>query len=201
MPSDDANHFSAEKSFRIKQNDRFFTRLMAKEISNNANTSSRVLYYGETSLAVPFIWEAQPGTPKHPLLETSLPPLTPPPSYYSNSKSISKSRRNYSKASIFFSRVFSRFGGGLRRKDHVSPSSISSSWSPSSSLSTSTSSWSLAYSSSSPSFFMRDKDYGDDVGEGSISFSSSRSHLKHKCSNGFRGCYPFGNMKNETVSY
>ncbi|KAE9608040.1 hypothetical protein Lal_00003532 [Lupinus albus] len=204
MASDDSNHFSAEKSFRIKQNDRFFTRLMAKEISN-ANTSSRVLYYGETSLAVPFMWEAQPGTPKHPLSETSLPPLTPPPSYYSNSKSISKGRRNYnSRANLFFSRFLSRFGvGGLRRKDHhVSPSLTSSSWSPSSSLSTSTSSWSMVYSSSSPSFFMRDnKDYGDDFGEGNLSFSSSRSHLKHKCSNGFRGCYPFGNMKNATVSY
>ncbi|OIV97451.1 hypothetical protein TanjilG_16212 [Lupinus angustifolius] len=198
MPSDDTNHFSAEKSFRIKQNDRFFTRLMAKEISN-ANTSSRVLYYGETSLAVPFIWEAQPGTPKHPLSQTSLPPLTPPPSYYSNSKSISKSRRNYSKVNIIFSRFLQSFGGGFRKKDHVAPSSISSTWSPSSSLSTSTSSWSLAYSSSSPSFFMREKDYGD--GEGNHSFSSSRSHLKHKCSNGFRGCYPFGNMKNATISY
>ncbi|KAK7281056.1 hypothetical protein RIF29_08714 [Crotalaria pallida] len=194
MPSDATNLFSAEKSFRIKQDDRFFSRLMAKEISNG-NTSSRILYYGEKSLAVPFMWEAQPGTPKHPLSQTSLPPLTPPPSYYSNySKSNSKGR-NYSKANMLFSSILPRFGGGSRRKAHVSPSS---NWSPSSSLSASTSSWSLAYSSSSPSFSMRDKDHD---GEGRLSFSSSSSSLKHKCSNGFGSCYPFGNMKNATVSH
>lgn len=184
--SDDANHFSAEKSFRIKQNDRFFTRLMAKE-TTNANTSSRVLYYGEASLAVPFMWEAQPGTPKHPLSETSLPPLTPPPSYYSNSKSNTKGRN--SKANIFSS-ILLRFAGS--KKGHVSPSS---SWSSSnSSLSAASTSWSLAYSSS-PSVSMR---------QGSLSRSPSSSvasPLKHKGSNGFLDCYPFGNMKNATVSH
>nr|XP_025609073.1 uncharacterized protein LOC112702308 isoform X2 [Arachis hypogaea]XP_025664026.1 uncharacterized protein LOC112762405 [Arachis hypogaea] len=51
---------SVEKSFRIKQDDKFFSRLMSKETSM-ANSSSRVFYYGESSVAaVPFVWEEQP---------------------------------------------------------------------------------------------------------------------------------------------
>ncbi|KAL6126824.1 hypothetical protein ACLB2K_074869 [Fragaria x ananassa] len=50
-------------------------KLVAKETSV-ANSSCRV-YYGAAAGAVPFMWESQPGTPKHTLSETSLPPLTP----------------------------------------------------------------------------------------------------------------------------
>ncbi|XP_061375123.1 uncharacterized protein LOC133317280 [Gastrolobium bilobum] len=197
MLSDSANYHSAEMSFRITQDDgRFFSKLMAKETSKANSSSRRVFYYRETSVAVPFMWEAQPGTPKHPLLETSLPPLTPPPSYYSNSKSNVK--RKNSKANIFFTSILPRFAGSSRNKALVSPSS---SWSLSSS-SSSSSSWSLAYSS--PSFSIRDKDQV----QGNLSFSRSRSPsstmgspLRHKCSHGFKGCYPFGKMKNVTVSH
>ncbi|TKY56938.1 hypothetical protein E2542_SST21384 [Spatholobus suberectus] len=181
MLNDGANDVSIEKSFRIKEDDRFFSRLMSKETSM-ANSSSRVFYYGETSIAVPFMWEAQPGTPKHPSSETSLPPLTPPPSYYSNSKSNNKRRK--SKANIF-SCILPRFI--IRsRKAHVSPTSSRSS------SSSSSSSWSLVYPAHS--YSMRDMD------QGSLSFSRStstvRSFLKHKASNRFRGCYSFGNIKN-----
>ncbi|RDY03285.1 hypothetical protein CR513_13143, partial [Mucuna pruriens] len=160
MLNDGGNHVSIEKSFRIKEGDRFFSRLMSKETSM-ANSSSRVFYYGETSIAVPFMWEAQPGTPKHPSSETCLPPLTPPPSYYSNSKFIVGSR-----------------------KAHGSPTSSRSS------SSSSSSSWSLVYPA-----------YTD---QGTVSFSRSttvRSFLKHKVSNRFRGCYPFGNINNTIVSH
>ncbi|QHN81786.1 uncharacterized protein DS421_20g689950 [Arachis hypogaea] len=89
------NSSSAEKSFRIKHDERFFSKLMAKE----EGSSSRIFYYGEKSVAsVPFTWEAQPGTPKHPLSDSSLlPPLTPPPSFYSNNTPTSgkKKRRSY----------------------------------------------------------------------------------------------------------
>ncbi|KAK7305959.1 hypothetical protein VNO77_43872 [Canavalia gladiata] len=187
MGSDGSNNHSAEMSFRITKDDRFYSRLMAKEIST-PNSSSRIFYYGETSVAVPFMWEAQPGTPKHPLSESSLPPLTPPPSYFSTSKSHNAKRRN-SKPKIF-STILPRFASS--KKSHVSPSS---SWSPSSS-SSSSSSWSLAYYSS-PSFSIRDKDQG----QGNLSFSRSRSPLKYKCSSGFRSCYPFGNMRNAIVSH
>lgn len=183
MFSDSSSHLSVEKSFRIKQDDGFFSRLMSKETSM-ANTSSRVFsYYGETSVAVPFTWEEQPGTPKHPLSETSLPPLTPPPSYYSNySRSSNYNKQRNSKANNIFSCILPRFRGS--RKSHD--------FSPSSSRSSSSSSWSLLVYPSS-SYSTSDKDEG-------LSFSSSKSvigsFLKHRASNGFRGCYPFRNMKN-----
>ncbi|XP_027368526.1 uncharacterized protein LOC113874503 [Abrus precatorius] len=190
MLNDSANiHVSVEKSFRIQQDDGFFSRLMAKETSM-ANTSSRV-YYGGTSIAVPFMWEAQPGTPKHPSSETSLPPLTPPPSYYSNSKSNNK-RRN-SKVNNIFSCVLPRFSGS-RKGHHVSPTSSRSS---SSSSTTSSSSWSLVYPADS--YSLKDKDQGN---LSSLTHSTThRSFLKPKASNGFRGCYPFGNIKNAIVRH
>ncbi|QCD98690.1 hypothetical protein DEO72_LG6g3412 [Vigna unguiculata] len=156
-------------SFRITKDDRFFSRLMAKE-ATTPNSSSRIFYYGETSVAVPFTWEAQPGTPKHPLSHTSLPPLTPPPSYFSNSHS---AKGTTSKPNNIFSTIFPRILG-QRKSHHDSP--------PTSSRSP----------SSSPSFSFRDKGR-----------SPSFSHpLKHKCSNGFRWCYPFGSMiRNVNVSH
>lgn len=67
------------KSFQMnKQDNKCVSRLISKETSI-VNSSCRV-YYGEAA-AVPFEWESQPGTPKHTLSETTLPPLTPPPSY------------------------------------------------------------------------------------------------------------------------
>ncbi|KAE9614967.1 hypothetical protein Lal_00048270 [Lupinus albus] len=185
MVNDDSNPLPVEESFRIKQDDRFFSKLMSKE-TTIANTSSRVFYYGEKSVAVPFTWEAQPGTPKHPLSETSLPPLTPPPSYFSNSKSLKNKHRN-SKPSIF-SCILPRFSGSRKSNNHVS--------SPSSSQSSSSSTWSLSvYPSSSCTIEENDN--------GNLSFSHSKvafgSFLKHSGSNGFRGCYAFRNMKNAIV--
>ncbi|KAJ0262425.1 Uncharacterized protein HA466_0053590 [Hirschfeldia incana] len=60
------------------------TSVIVKE-SSQVNASSRIYYYGGAS--VPFLWETRPGTPKHALFSESfrLPPLTPPPSYYSSS--------------------------------------------------------------------------------------------------------------------
>ncbi|KAI4302655.1 hypothetical protein MLD38_038376 [Melastoma candidum] len=68
-------------SFRlIRSEDGFFSRLLSKETSL-ANPSFRV-YYGGIPGSIPFLWETQPGTPKHVLHNDPLPPLTPPPSYY-----------------------------------------------------------------------------------------------------------------------
>nr|POE97651.1 hypothetical protein CFP56_48160 [Quercus suber] len=72
-----------QKSLQIKQGDKFFSRLLSKE-SSMANPSLRV-YYGEKPGAIPFLWESRPGTPKNTFCDSTLPPLTPPPSYYSNS--------------------------------------------------------------------------------------------------------------------
>lgn len=109
------------------------SKIIVKE-SSQVNSSSRIYYYGGAS--VPFLWETQPGTPKHSLFSESfrVPPLTPPPSYYSSSSSsgnhMSKAR---TKQTRFVKTLLSR---------HVSRPSFS--WSSTSSSSSS------SYSSSSP---------------------------------------------------
>ncbi|XP_042499687.1 uncharacterized protein LOC122077822 [Macadamia integrifolia] len=77
-------HELPQKSLQIKEDDKFFSRLLTKE-SSMGSSSFRV-YYGGATGAVPFLWESQPGTPKHTFTVTSPPPLTPPPSYHSRSK-------------------------------------------------------------------------------------------------------------------
>ncbi|GMI93072.1 hypothetical protein HRI_002976500 [Hibiscus trionum] len=87
------DHLPQNKSLGIKQDDKFFCRLLSKE-NSLANPSFRVYYCG-LSGAVPFTWESQPGTPKSTFSNATIPPLTPPPSYYSNSKPL-KSKRSRS---------------------------------------------------------------------------------------------------------
>ncbi|CAK9161100.1 unnamed protein product [Ilex paraguariensis] len=124
------SHDLPQKFLQIKQEDKFFSRLLSKEHSKN-ESSFRVLYYGGASGAVPFMWESQPGTPKHRFSDTSLPPLTPPPSYQSSSSPQVKSMKKHTKAKYFHS-IFHRLAS---RKDHVSPSFSSYSISSSSSSS------------------------------------------------------------------
>lgn len=65
---------------QIKQDDKLFNKLVSKETSI-ANPSFR----SGVSVAVPFVWETQPGTPRHKLFpdpDSHPPTLTPPPSYY-----------------------------------------------------------------------------------------------------------------------
>ncbi|KAK9291219.1 hypothetical protein L1049_009407 [Liquidambar formosana] len=106
------------KSLQIKQDNKFFSRLLSKETSM-ANPSFRV-YYGGASGAVPFMWESQPGTPKHTFCDNTLPPLTPPPSYYFNSTK--KPIKKHSRSNLLHS-LFPRM---IRKKDHVPPSPSSS---------------------------------------------------------------------------
>ncbi|KAL2509928.1 uncharacterized protein Fot_33575 [Forsythia ovata] len=92
---------SRSPEFEIKHNDdKYFSSLVSKETSKIINPSFRV-YYGDVSGTVPFMWETRPGTPKHHTFcdsdTTIIPPLTPPPSYYSTNinkplKTSSKSR-------------------------------------------------------------------------------------------------------------
>lgn len=111
-----------------------------------ANPSFRV-YYGGAPGSVPFTWESEPGTPKHKLSHISLPPLTPPPSYYSNHNTKNHSRK-YSRTK-FLKTLFLR----VKDKKRVgsSPSSLSSSsWS---SYATSTFFGRSRFSSMDSSFF------------------------------------------------
>uniref|UniRef100_A0A6N2KJ75 Uncharacterized protein n=1 Tax=Salix viminalis TaxID=40686 RepID=A0A6N2KJ75_SALVM len=123
-----------QKALQIKEDDRFFSRLLSKE-SSMANPSFRV-YYGGVSVGVPFVWESQPGTPKYTFCENTLPPLTPPPSYHTNSdkKTIKKHSR-----SSFLHLLFSR---NNIKKSNVSTSATNLSLTPSSA------SWSSLNSSS-----------------------------------------------------
>ncbi|CAO2823960.1 unnamed protein product [Amaranthus hypochondriacus] len=90
----------------IKEENNLFTKFVTKE-SSIENPSFRV-YYGENSLAIPFVWEAKPGTPKHTKHNYSneeqnkqynlnLPPLTPPPSYYLKQPQKMASKKSSSK--------------------------------------------------------------------------------------------------------
>ncbi|PKA66871.1 alkylated DNA repair protein [Apostasia shenzhenica] len=88
-----------ESSYQIIQDEKFYDRLLSKETSP-AFPSFRV-YYGGASGAVPFLWESQPGTPKHPMASgystaagAALPPLTPPPSH----STVSSKKKNKKKA-------------------------------------------------------------------------------------------------------
>ncbi|KAK1426510.1 hypothetical protein QVD17_15184 [Tagetes erecta] len=122
----------AQKPLKIKQDDKFFSKLVSKETSI-ANPSFRV-YYGNVSGSVPFTWEIQPGTPKHKFSDNSLPPLTPPPSYYftnpNHHHQTKPSKRKYYPRSKFLYNLL--FNINAIKKRHVSPSSLSSSsWSSS----------------------------------------------------------------------
>lgn len=97
----------SKKALQIEQEDRFFSRLLAKEVS--VGNSSFEVYHGEASLGVPFTWESQPGTPKFQFPETPLPPLTPPPSYFSTTMKNSKKRRSKPRfLNIILTRLTSR---------------------------------------------------------------------------------------------
>lgn len=131
-----------QKRLQIKEDDKFFSRLLSKE-SSMANPSSRI-YYGGVSGAVPFTWESRPGTPKHTFMESSLPPLTPPPSYYSNSID-KKASKKLSRSGLLYS-LFPRMNNNKHSNKHPrKPHELSST-----SLSSSYSSWSPMRSTSVP---------------------------------------------------
>lgn len=160
MPSSTDHHHHHQKqqqqlpmkSPRIKQDDKFFSRLLSKETSQ-PNSSCRI-YYGEAAGAIPFVWESQPGTPKHTFETSSLPPLTPPPSYSTTiNNKISSSKSKPSKprpllllTTIIFWKKTKSTTGHNNKLSQPSSSSLSS-LSSSSSLS----SWSISSSNYSVS--------------------------------------------------
>lgn len=99
-----SHHHSAD-FLLIKQDDKFFSRLLSKETSAKGGgvgeSSFRYYYCGGSSGSIPFVWESQPGTPKHKFSDISLPPLTPPPSYQTNAP-----LPKQSKSSNFFFSIF-----------------------------------------------------------------------------------------------
>lgn len=84
VSGDNRSHHHPADFLLIKQDDKFFSRLLSKESTAKGESSFRYYYCGGSSGSIPFVWESQPGTPKHKFSDTSLPPLTPPPSYQTN---------------------------------------------------------------------------------------------------------------------
>lgn len=78
------------------------------------------------SIAIPFTWESQPGTPKVKINQRKLPPLTPPPSYFYSSPNTTKKTKPSFLRNII-PRIKSR-----KPLSPESPASSSSSWSSSS---------------------------------------------------------------------
>ncbi|XP_077237246.1 uncharacterized protein LOC143878917 [Tasmannia lanceolata] len=192
------SHDHHQNHLQIKQDDKFYNRLLSKE-SSMANPSFRV-YYGVAAGAVPFKWESQPGTPKHPSSTTTLPPLTPPPSYLSNSKKKpTKTPSRYKP----FNNILPRL---TLRKTHPSSGS-SPSFSLSGSLSSSSSFSSYPrvsnfrghsrFSSPRSSFSSRGEDEDQAI---ELPTSPSRFQVGHRGGDGLQGCNSLVIMKNAFLS-
>ncbi|RDX78744.1 hypothetical protein CR513_40927, partial [Mucuna pruriens] len=124
---------------------------LTRELSNLSNEA----YHGEFASSVPFVWESQPGTPKVRFKENSLPPLTPPPSYFPNAtkKPTTKAKsKNSSPKTSFLQTLFPKRD---TKKGTVLPPQTGSSniWSYSSSSPSSSSSSSLSFSSPRPTSY------------------------------------------------
>ncbi|OMP02328.1 hypothetical protein COLO4_11188 [Corchorus olitorius] len=153
----------SQKSLGVKQHDNFITRI---------NLSLEDFYHGGASVAVPFNWESQPGTPKVKRREIpTLPPLTPPPSYfYATPKRTVKNQ--YSKPKLLDT-ILPRRRSRRKTREQVSPASSKSS-SSSSSSSTSSSRSSSPWPRSSYSVPSSPNVYGrNELGR---LFSNSRAH-------------------------
>ncbi|KAG2601619.1 uncharacterized protein LOC120708508 [Panicum virgatum] len=73
-----------QSPLRIRQDGKFYERLLTKDKETSAANLSFRYYWAEPG-AVPFVWESQPGTPKDVARRIgaagALPAITPPPSY------------------------------------------------------------------------------------------------------------------------
>ncbi|QCE12009.1 uncharacterized protein LOC114184069 [Vigna unguiculata] len=105
-----------ETVLEMKQDDKFFSRLLSKE-----NSLSKPSF--RMAVAVPFVWESQPGTPKYTFSQNTLPPLTPPPSYYANSTNKNNPLKKRSRSKLFLA-LFPKIN--LKKSPSSSSSSLSS---------------------------------------------------------------------------
>ncbi|RAL39232.1 hypothetical protein DM860_002765 [Cuscuta australis] len=137
------------KSFRIKHDDvSFFSRLLSRQQATTpaaaANTHSFRVYYADDDVSVPFVWESQPGTPKHRFAsgggENVLrPSLTPPPSFFTGRHLQVKKRSSLLRALLVKLKGLKKGGG--RGRQSSPPAAAAASPSYSSSSSSSTRSW------------------------------------------------------------
>ncbi|CAK8537938.1 unnamed protein product [Lathyrus sativus] len=114
---------------------------LQRQLSNNISNED---YHGNKFASIPFVWESQPGTPKHRSNANSLPPLTPPPSYFQNAnKKPIKPKKNFFLQTFFPKR-------STKKGCVLDPSSASSNFV---SYSSSSSSSSLSLSSPRPTSY------------------------------------------------
>ncbi|PNT71548.1 hypothetical protein BRADI_2g31080v3 [Brachypodium distachyon] len=94
------------------------SRLLSPDLSNPSFRN----YYGVASAgSVPFLWESAPGTPKKDAISSrALPPLTPPPSYYSKATCRSKSSKKLLSSSSF--KPAASFVHSMFRRSQTMPS-------------------------------------------------------------------------------
>lgn len=172
-----------QSSLQIKQDDKFFSRLLSKE-SSRANPSLRV-YYGGASGAVPFMWESQPGTPKHAFSDTALPPLTPPPAYHCTNSNNKPKINNHSRSNLLRA-LFLKISP--KKSTNVSPY-------PSPSSSDSSKYHGIrrrCFSQSSSSFDSREDDEGDrTVGSPTSTLCFGTAGRVAWGGRGRRGCFQF----------
>ncbi|XP_062179295.1 uncharacterized protein LOC133883909 [Phragmites australis] len=126
---------SSQKTLRAamqEEREQATTRVTGRLISTDAslsNPSFRV-YYGVASAgSVPFMWESAPGTPKNAISDTTLPPLTPPPSYYNNKAAKTKFTKSQSSKKLISSSKPATFVHSILPKlwrSHTMPSRSSS---------------------------------------------------------------------------
>ncbi|KAB5512902.1 hypothetical protein DKX38_029930 [Salix brachista] len=157
-----------QNSFKLNQDDKkVFSKRLARDFTvSNLNTED---YHVGASVAVPFTWESQPGTPKIMFRENPLPPLTPPPSYsYKNPK---RAAKKFSKSNILDS-IFPKCSS---RKANLPVSPAASSSSSSSKLS---SSWSARYSvPSSPARFSKARGSSHGISSSTRRYFDSRKTM------------------------
>ncbi|KAL3654790.1 hypothetical protein CASFOL_000576 [Castilleja foliolosa] len=124
-----------QNPFRLRhEHDKLFTSSRLSKESSKSNPSFRAVYYGDVSSTVPFTWESTPGTPKHKSSENpNIPPLTPPPSYFTTN--LNNSSKNHSRSKLLFNNLLRRMNPTKKSRLGVSSphsSSFSSlSWSSS----------------------------------------------------------------------
>ncbi|KAL9662119.1 hypothetical protein QQ045_026948 [Rhodiola kirilowii] len=114
------------ESFLNFKDDKFISRRLTNKLTiDTCSTSAPECYHAGSQATVPFTWESQPGTPKHRLPQTPLPPLAPPPSCFYHMTSTTgikqhSSRMHSSKAVFPYKLSF------LRRSHHAVRLSASS---------------------------------------------------------------------------
>ncbi|KAI3450260.1 hypothetical protein Pfo_006925 [Paulownia fortunei] len=116
-------------SIRTKSSEeRLSSRRLSRELPIVVDNSVDV-YYRESSVGIPFLWESQPGTPKIRSRESPLPPLTPPPSFHASPIS-RKPTKKHPKNNLVPTVLLPRLNL-MKNQFHQSPSrSTSSSSSP-----------------------------------------------------------------------